>query len=82
MKTVIIWDACGEDAIKFLVVRGDYSHLDGVYLNSEASAAEEAELNDLVIDEGYIRKMSDDFPLKEFALGSSDIQVIVCGMVP
>ena len=82
MKTVIIWDSCGEDDIKFLVVQGDYIHLDGVYLNSNATAAQEDELNDLVMDEGQMRKMSDEFPLREFSTSLSNIQVIVCGFCP
>ena len=34
MKTVLICDQLGQDAIKFLVVEGDYRHLQGKYANS------------------------------------------------
>lgn len=83
MRTVIIWDSCGEKEVQFLVVEGDKSHLDGVYINSSrTSQDDETELLGLVFDEGRFRKMSDEFPLREFSVSLSNIKVIIAGMIP
>ncbi len=41
MKTVLIYDQCGEDSISYIVLSGDYSRFDQAYINTEDPKAEE-----------------------------------------
>ena len=86
MKTVIIFDQCGDAAVKFLVVNGDLSHLNGVYINAATvDRKKEDELLHVIYrynDAGeYIDAVPtlDAFPVQEVKDGAS---VIVCGFIP
>jgi len=92
MKTIVIWDDC-EASLRFFVVEGDYSHLNGVYLNSCAAKNLDDQLNTLIAydDCGQPQhKMLDEFPLDECysynndkgpVITRPDIKVIVCGFI-
>jgi hypothetical protein len=81
MKTVVIWDSCGVDPIKFFIVPRDVTHLNGVYLNLEGDEKLQDELNLLAWDEKGkpLLKMLKRFPTKAVKSGAA---VIVCGMAP
>ena len=34
MKTVFIFDSCGQSPVKFILADGDYSRFEGVYINA------------------------------------------------
>jgi len=87
MKTIVIWDTCCESNIQFFILDGDYSHLNGLYLNTSPDDKEmEAaldELNELVYGEP-----DGEYPivqmLIEFPPMSADenYKVIVAGFLP
>lgn len=80
MKTVLIYDQCGETQIKFAVVDGDWSKFDHVYMNSMGSVA--TELLELIWPEGAEKEqinLVDEFPYQEVKDGA---KVIVCGFLP
>ncbi len=82
MKTVLIFDQCGEAPIEFYVLKGDYSRLADVYVNStEADEALADELNDLFYDaEGKkLLKPKKRFPVNAVKNGAL---VITCGFLP
>ena len=86
MKTVIIYDQCGEAAISFLVVDCDCSHLDGCYMNSAECDEDDAEELDKLIHEygpdgEFIRSkpLMKSFPVAAVKKGA---KVIVCGFIP
>lgn len=83
MKTVIIYDQCGEDAIKFYVVEGDYEHLDGIYVNH--SRQPEA-LRDMLADLFYDRETGQDLLTAEDSFPINAVKdgavVIVAGFLP
>ena len=82
MKTIVIWDD-GTQNIKFFVVPFDCSHLDGKYINGDASDGETQEILEMTQDEGgRSRHMLEEFPIREFSASLSTIKVIVCGFVP
>lgn len=76
MKTIIIWDQCGENPLSFFLVEGDLNHLNGTYLNS-VDSDEDNEAQLLEITEGA--PALDSFPTEEVLKGA---QVIVCGFLP
>ena len=82
MKTVLIYDQCGQEPIKFYVLEGNYSHLDGVYIN-EADSQEhlQDELSNLMYTEkGRVIPMEHGcFPTHEVKNGAP---VIVAGFLP
>lgn len=78
-NTIVIWDTCGEDEIKFFVVEKDISHLNNVYINSSSTTEEkEDELNQYMPEEGL--HMVDSFPYSQYI--SMETAVIVCGFIP
>lgn len=82
MKTVIIFDQCGQDDLKFRVVEGDYEHLNGKYGNTvDISDEETDEINKLVFDqEGYLfEDFTTEFPTEAVRQGAS---VVIIGFVP
>jgi len=90
MKTIIIFDQVIEEPIQFMVVNGDYAHLDGKYINSTATSEEDsALLNDLLYyPEGhelawYPRRdrLLDKFPT-EIIVNDPDTAVITVGFLP
>ena len=83
MRTVLIFDQCGAEALEFYVLDGDYRHLAGVYVNScEGNQKKQDELSDLLYDPdtGEKRKKArHKFPVKAVRAGAS---VVVCGFIP
>ena len=84
MKTIVIWDNCGQSPITFFVVEGDYRHLDGVYINSDDATNEQLDaLNALIYQPNesgdYVHDALDRFPTDQFQPG--DV-VIVAGFLP
>lgn len=82
MKTVIIYDQCGEDDIKFRVVDGDFTHLQGKYVNSvDTSDAEADEINTVVFDENWhlLGDFTTEFPVEAVREGA---KVVVIGFLP
>lgn len=81
MKTVVIWDTL-EGEIKFFVVNGDFSHLDGVYINSMENELGQDELNKILdYDSNGNPKvtMLEHFPKEDVINGAN---VIVAGFFP
>lgn len=88
MKTIVIWDQYGIEDIKFLIIEGDFSHLNNIYINlayeDMAEVAKHDELCDL--QEGWSEtQFLEDFPISvvqnELTEGRT-IKVITCGFVP
>lgn len=79
MNTIIIWDECGQCPITFIVVEGDYSHLDRIYIN--ACEVDSDELYTLMYDEFEDLKQTrlDTFPIEAV---TKDTKIIVCGFIP
>lgn len=85
MNTIIIWDQCGEDDIKFAVIDGDHSRLNGSYLNGTMLDPElDEELNRIIFggnDSGELAvEMLEDFPHEAYTPGKTS--VICCGFIP
>lgn len=81
MRTVIIWDQCGEALLSWFVVDGDYSELNGVYVNEYGvNEKKEEKLNRLCWpdEDGFAFDRSEDFN----AMPRDDVKIIVCGIVP
>jgi hypothetical protein len=81
-KTVVIWDSCGIETLKFFVVNRDVSRLDGKYVNSsDISDEEQQEVLNLVYDENGKQAvpMLNQFPVDAVRDGAT---VIVCGFLP
>lgn len=89
MKTVLIYDQL-DSSLKFFVLDGDYSHLNGVYINQyiedkkaqKAAEAKQDELNDLmyVPETGEFKHTAlDEFPTQAVREGAI---VIVAGFLP
>jgi len=83
MKTIVIWDQCGQEPIKFFILKGDKTHLDGIYINNAEQDPElQEELTDMVFDESgnTIMKMYKKFPMQ--TVRRPDTKVITCGFLP
>lgn len=81
-KTVLIYDQCGQEEIQFAVLDGDYSELNGIYINNAHQEQEDQDrLNDLICDEegGYKINLLDQFPVDAVKDGAV---VIVAGFLP
>lgn len=84
LKTLVIFDWCGESPIQFGVVHDEYlPYLDEQYINcTNCSETSEEILSNLLDQEGFL---SNDFPYKEVAevvnAGESFI-VVRCGFLP
>jgi hypothetical protein len=97
VKTLIIWDNC-EANLRFRLVDGDYSHLDGKYVNSAGLDEKvEKEIMELTLDPetGHTLPMDEHWPherLKCFIefidnygqrrYDPAELKVIVCGFIP
>jgi len=82
MKTVFIYDQVLEAPIQFLVVEGDYSHLNNCYINSMDCTDEQAdEINKLIFkpDWTYVDGFVDVFPSEEVFNGA---KVAIIGFLP
>lgn len=83
MKTIVIWDLCGEGPLQYFVVKHDVTHLDGTYINStKCPEANQDELGSLIFDDLWREKikMYHKFPMK--SVREPDSKVIVCGFLP
>ena len=57
MKTLFLFDQCGEEEPKFFELEGDFSHLNQVYVNSLDKQSEQEELTNILYTEaGHIRQ--------------------------
>lgn len=82
MKTVLIYDQCGQEDVKFVVIDKDVSHLDGIYINNSENSMELVnELCDLLYANNgdKLVKFSEKFPTQDVIDGA---KVIVCGFFP
>jgi hypothetical protein len=83
MKTVIFWDTCGQDPLSFFIVDGDYSHLDGIFINHYKQSQElQDALNGLIHNEDgqYKHKQYKKPPRK--AMANLNNKIIVAGFLP
>lgn len=79
MKTVLIYDNVGMCPIEFAVLDGDYSHLNGIYINAaDADEKLQDELDKLVYDDHALLFLS-EFPAQAVKDGAI---VIVAGFLP
>lgn len=82
MKTVLIYDQCGEASIEFYILDGDYQHLDRVYINgAEEEQEKQDELSALLYDNKSQKKLKArmTFPTNAVIDGAA---VIVAGFLP
>lgn len=81
MKTVVIYDQMGCADIGFIVMEGDYRHLNNVYINNPMCQELSNELSDTLYDDAGNEKfvLLDVFPTEEVVNGAS---VIVAGFIP
>ncbi|MBB3004417.1 hypothetical protein FHX57_006799 [Paraburkholderia tropica] len=82
MQTVLIWDECGQNDIRFVVLDDDYSELNGIYVNNSLQESEDQDrVNDLIYDdEGrYKVEFLVEFPVEAVKAGAI---VIVAGFLP
>lgn len=82
MKTILIFDQCGDAPIQFFVLDGDYSRFNKVYIGTNSDDEEEVKLQDEVYDLLYNEKgrlKLDPYP--NFPTNSFDhnTAVVVCG---
>ena len=76
MKTVIIFDSCGEEDLKFYIVDGDWSILDKFYVGCTSPTVEQEKLMvQLLEKESYVK----EFPVEAVKEGA---KVIVHGYAP
>ena len=84
MRTIIIWDSVGIEPISFMVLDGDYSHLDRVYINEggdEDNDKKQSELSALLCDDET--ETQRDIPkLDKFPKLEDGDVVIVAGFLP
>lgn len=82
MKTVFIYDQVLEMPLSFLVVDGDYSHLNNCYINSMDCTEEQAdEIDKLIFNEDwtYVEGFVEEFPTDEVLKGA---KVAIIGFLP
>lgn len=82
MRTVVIWDSCGMEALCWFVVEGDKSHLHGHYVNSTETPYEIGEeVNSLGYNEEgqFMQEKNTDFNAMP---RDADVKIIVCGFLP
>ena len=85
-KLVIIWDTCGEEKPRFMVVSAsDFNGLNGVYINAYTKVKSEKQnqerLMDLMYDKegNFKHEILESFPVEVVRAGAG---VIVCGFLP
>lgn len=82
MKTVLIYDQCGQEPLKFRVVDGDYSHLEGKYGNCTLTTEKESdEINELVFNKDWylLEDFTQTFPTQAVVEGA---KVVIIGFLP
>jgi len=86
-QTVVIWNEF-ELGVQFFVLNGDYTHLDGTYINtlddSDSAEANKEQLYDIVYDEegAYRIEMLNTFPHRFGMCYPAYFAVIQAGFVP
>lgn len=83
MKTVIVWDMCGQENVRFAVLDGDFTHLSGVYINdADVDTDKENELSSIFYDEEGQDKqeLREQFPVE--VVKSEECAVITAGFYP
>lgn len=91
MKTIIIYDQCGQCSIEFAIVDGDKSHLNGVYLNGTGEGGDQTDYDalcdelsaifyDSEQDDGIAKGAPERLP--DFPVLNEPHKVIVCGFIP
>ncbi len=83
MKTVVVWDQCGQDQVKYAVLDGDYTHLNGVFINdAEGDPEKEDELSAIFYTEDGEDNadLQDDFPID--VVKNEECAVITAGFYP
>lgn len=85
MKTVVIWDTMGLEAMQFFVADGDVTRFNRLYVNSYTKDKTQKKLLDELLAFTYdakgnfLHKLLDDFPVEVVKQGAA---VIVCGFLP
>ena len=89
MKTIVIWDMCGQEPIKYFIADGDLSRLNGLYINTYTEKTPEGrkkeklltELSKLTYDKegNFLQTLLSDFPVQAVKDGAL---VIVAGFLP
>jgi hypothetical protein len=83
-NTVFIFDQCGQEAISYFVKDGDFSRMNGMYINAcgNDENLESELLSMLYLDDGSENPetvLTDEFPVQEV---SGETLVIVVGFLP
>lgn len=86
MNTIVIWNVAETIGVKYFLLKGNFSYLDNVYINTCGSREYSAlvrELDDLVFDENGTYKvfLLDKFPIHEI-LNDNMTKVVCCGILP
>jgi len=82
MNTIIIWDSCGVEEIKFFNLLGDYSRFNNCYINSVDCSSE---ILDEMLDLFYPNNKSlEPTPLYDFpkSLVFENTVIVACGELP
>lgn len=80
MKTVLIFDECGQSQIQFAVVDGDWTEFNHVYVNTYESTKSDELCAKLYDDFGnFLLDLQDDFPTQAVIDGAP---VVVVGCLP
>lgn len=85
MKTVVIWDQCGQEAVQFFVVDEDVTRFNQLYINTYTKDKKQAKLLDELsaftydAEGNFLHTLLDDFPVEAVKQGAA---VIVCGFLP
>lgn len=88
MITVIVWDMCGVEPLRFIAVNADVTHLDGIYINhcDQPQDKQEELLKLIYKEDGRYReniKMFDKFPTRQVLnQGKGNVSVITAGFLP
>ena len=76
MKTLIIYDQCGQEALEFYLMDCEWSKINGIYINN-ADNSEESEK--YLMETLEKAEKCDTFPLSRM----SEIQAVaICGFLP
>jgi hypothetical protein len=75
MKTIVIFDSCGQSNIKFFVKEGDFSEFNNQYVNDENCSEEASD---------FINSLKEEDALEIFPMEyiNPDLRIIVCGFIP
>lgn len=82
MNTIIIYDQCGAEPLKFYSVEGDYSKFNNVYINAAAEDEDkQPELDALYEELDLFITGLEPMPMFPVGLVMKDTKVIVCGFL-